>query len=86
MTSIDLKDAYFSVPIQNDNQKYLKFMFGNLFQFTSIPNSYGLPMRIFTKISKVPFGHLRSPGYNSVVYEADSYLQGEGYQSCLTTI
>ena len=84
MTSIYLKDAFFSVPIPNDYQKYL--MFRNLLQFTSMPNGYGFPMRIFTKISKVPFGHLRSPGYNSVVYEADSYLQAEGYQSCLTTI
>ena len=41
-----------------------------------MPNGYGLPMRIFTKISKVPFGHSRCQGYISVVYEADSYLQG----------
>ena len=86
MTCIDLKDAFFSVPIHNDHQKYLKFMFGNLFQFTSMPNGYGLPMRIFTKISKVPFGHFRSQGYNSVAYEVDSYLQGDAYQSCLTNI
>ena len=46
-------------------------MFGNLFQFTSMPNGYGLPMRIFTKLSKVLFDHLRSQGYNSVVYETD---------------
>ena len=86
MTCIDLKDAFFSVPIHNDHQKYLKFIFGNLFQFTSMPNGYGLPMRIFTKMSKVPFGHFRSQGYNSVAYEVDSYLQGDAYQSCLTNI
>ena len=67
MTSIDLKDAFFSVPIHNDHQKYLKFIFGNLFQFTSMPNGYGPAMRIFTKISKVPFGHLRSQGHNAAV-------------------
>ena len=61
-------------------------MFGNLFQFTSIPNSYGLPMRIFTKISKVPFGHLRSQGYNSDAYKVDWYLEGDAYKSCLTNI
>ena len=44
-----------AVPIHNDNQKYLKYIFGNLFQFTSMPNGYGPAMRIFTKISKVPF-------------------------------
>ena len=43
-------------------------------------------MRIFTKISKVPFGHLRSQGHNSVVYVVDSYLQGDTYQSFLTNI
>ena len=31
MTSIDLKNAFFSVSIHNDHQKYLMFMFGNLF-------------------------------------------------------
>ena len=85
MTSIDL-NTFFSVPIHNDQQKYLKFMFGILFQFKYMPNSYGLAMRIFTKISKIHFGHLRSQGHNLVAYVADSYLQGDTYQSCLTNI
>ena len=51
MTSIDLKDAFFSVSVHNDHQKYLKFIFGNLLEFTSM---YGPAMIIFTKISKVP--------------------------------
>ena len=76
MTSIDQKDAFFSVPINNDYQKYLKFIFGNLSQFTSMPNGYGRAMRIFTKILKIRFGYLRSQGHNSVVYVDDSYLQG----------
>ena len=83
---IDLKDAFFSVPLHNDHQIYLKFIFGNLFQFTSMPNGYGSAMRIFTKISKVPFGHLSSQGHNSVVYVDDSYLQGDKYQSCHANI
>ena len=49
-----------------------------------MPNGYGPAMRVFTKISKVPFGHLRSLGHNSVVY--DSYLQGDSYQACLDNI
>ena len=49
-----------------------------------MPN--GPAMRVFTKISKVPFGHLRSLGQNSVVYVDDSYLQGETYQTCLDNI
>ena len=31
-------------------------------------NGYELVMTVFNKISKVPFGHLRSLGHNSVVY------------------
>ena len=86
MTSIDLKDAFSSVRIRNNCAKYLKFMFGNLFQFTSMSNGYEPAMRIFTKISNVPFGHLRSQGHISVVYVADSYLQGDiTYQSCPLT-
>ena len=38
-------------------------------------------MRVFTKISKVPFGHLSSLGH--VDY---SYLQGETYQAYLDNI
>ena len=86
MASIDLKDAFFSVPIHNDHQKYLRFIFGNLFQLISMPNGYRPAMRTFIKISKVPFGHLRSQGHNSVVYVDDSYLQGDTYQSCLANI
>ena len=86
MASIDLKDAFFSVPIHYDHQKYLKFIFGNLFRFTSMPNGYGPAIRIFTKILKVPFRHLGSQGHNSVLYVGASYLQGDAYQSCLAKI
>ena len=66
----------FSVPIHNDHQKCLKFMFGNLFQFfisvSSMPYGYGLTMRIFTKISKVLFEEPRS--LHVVAYEANLYI------------
>ena len=86
MASIDLKDAFFSVLTHNDHQRYLKFIFGNLFQFISMPNGYGSAMRIFTEISKVPVGHLRNQEHNSVVFVENSYLQGDTYQSCLANI
>ena len=86
MASNDLKDAFFSVPIHPTHHKYLKFTFDNLFQFTCMANAYGPAMKVFTKINKVPFGHLRSLGHNSVVYVHDSYLQGETYQACLNNI
>ena len=51
-----------------------------------MPNRYGTAMRVFVKISKVPFRNLRSLGHNSVVYVDDSYLQGETYQACVDNI
>ena len=41
MACIDLKDAFFSVPTHSTHQKYLKFTFDDLFQFTCMSNGYG---------------------------------------------
>ena len=39
MSSIDWKDAYFSVSIHKDHRKYLRFVWnGRLYQFTCLPN------------------------------------------------
>ena len=86
MASIDLRDAFFSVPIHPAHQEYLKFTFDDLLQFTCMPNGYPPAMKVFTKISKVSFGHLRSLDHNSVIYVDDSYLQGETYHACLDNI
>ena len=72
MASNDLNDAFFSVPIHLTHQKYLNFTFDDLFQFTYISNGYRPAMTVFTKISKVPLGQLKSIGHNSVVYVDDS--------------
>ena len=58
MAFIDLKDAFFSVPLHNDHQKYPKFIFGNLFQSTSLLNGYGPARNFFSKLS--PCAHLKS--------------------------
>ena len=46
----------------------------------------GPAMRIFTKITKVPFSVLRMQGHTSVVYVDNSYLQGDSYESCLKNL
>ena len=43
-------------------------------------------MRIFTKITKVPFSVLRMQDNTSVVYVDYSYLQGDSYESCLKNV
>ena len=86
MASIDLKDAFFSVPIYREHQKYLKFKLGSYYKFICMPNGYGPAMRIFTKITKIPFSYLRKKGYISVVFVDDSYLQGKTYQDCVNNV
>ena len=39
--------------IHPTHQKYLKFTFDDLFQFTCMPNGCGPALRVFTKIFKV---------------------------------
>jgi hypothetical protein len=78
MTSIDLRDAYYSVPITPEHRKYLKFMWrGVLYQFTSLPMGLTSSPRIFTKILKPVFATLRSRyGHCCLGYIDDSiYLE-----------
>ena len=51
MVSIDLRDAYYTVPIHREHQKYLKFEFNRvLIQYTCLPNGLTSATRIFTKL------------------------------------
>ena len=55
MASIDLKDAYYSVSVDTNHRKHLRFIWRNqLFQFTCPPNGLSSAPRIFTKLMKPP--------------------------------
>ena len=87
LASIDIKDAFYSVPIHEDHRKYLKFMWdGNIFQFCAMPNGYCDAMRVFTKLLKPVFASLREQGYDSIIYVDDSFLLGDSYDECLANI
>ena len=84
MASIDLKGAYYSIPICQDHQKFLKFSWkGKYYKFTAFPNGLALCPRKFTKLLKPVYAYLRSLGHLSVAYIDDSYLQGDTYEECL---
>lgn len=60
MASIDLKDAYYSVPIYSTDRKFLKFMWkGQWFQYTCLPSGLLSAPRVFTKLLKPVFSTLR---------------------------
>ena len=83
LASVDLKDAYYSVPVAREDRKYLRFIWkGHLFQFTCLPNGLAEAPRKFTKLLKVPFAHLRKQGHLSSAYIDDSCLLGHSQQAC----
>ena len=56
MVSIDLKDAFYSIPIHPEHQKYLKFVvLSKIYQYTCMPNGYGPAMRTLQKFPNFPF-------------------------------
>ena len=87
MASIDLKDAYYSVPIAQQHQKYLKFKWNkNFYKYKAFPNGLAICPRKFTKLFKPVYSWLRNQGHLSVSYIDDSYLQGSTYEECLANV
>ena len=86
MASIDLKDAYYSVPIHPDSRRFLKFVWDEEYEYPCLPNGYKDAPRIFTKILKPVYGTLREKGHQSVVYLDDTYLQGLTYSRCKVNV
>jgi len=87
MASVDLRDAYYSVPIHNDHQKYLRFCCkGRLLQFNCLPNGLACAPRLFTRILKPVYAMLGQMGRIDVGYIDDSYLQGENREDCQANI
>lgn len=71
--SIDLKDSYYSVYVDENDQKYLKFSWeGKVYTFCALPQGLSTSPRIFTKILKPVYATLRKQGYINVPYIDDS--------------
>ena len=84
MASIDIKDAYYSVPIAIEHQKFLRFVWrDNLYQYVCLPNGLSSAPRMFTKLLKPVFKVLREKGLLSSAYIDDLYLQGDTFHECL---
>ena len=87
LASIDIKNAYFSVPINEKYKKFLRFSWRNkIYEFQVLPNGFNDAMRIFCKIMKGPISTLRKMGFAIIIYVDDALLQGETYQECLENI
>lgn len=87
MGSVDLQNAYYSIPVHPAHQKYLKFAWqGKLYQFTCLAQGLASAPRLFTKIMKPVFATLRGKGHLSSSYLDDSFLVGSSYDECKANI
>lgn len=84
MCTIDLKDAYFLIPVNNDDKRYLRFYFkNNIYEFNCLCFGLCTAPLTFTKILKPVISYLRSGGLKSVIYLDDIICIGETYKECL---
>ena len=58
MTSVDMEQAYYSIPIHKESQKYLKFYWNEvLYSFSCLPFGLASAPYIFTKILKPVYSY-----------------------------
>ena len=85
--SVDLSEAFYSIPIKTEDRKYFRFIFNNnKYQFTSLVMGLGASPGVFTKILKPIFATLRAKGFISTAYFDDSCLQGSTFKECKNNI
>ena len=78
MVSIDLKDAYLSVPILQEHRKYLRFVWkGTTYEFQCLPFGLSSAPRVFTKLLKPVMALLRKRGIRSLIFLDDMLLMAE---------
>ena len=77
MASVDLRDAYYSIHIAIEDRKYLMFEW---------QGSYYQAPRMFTKILKPVYTHLRMLGHTCMGHIDDSLLVAQHYKDCEANI
>lgn len=87
MASIDLQDAYYSIQVAHEFQKYLKFRWnGRLYKFRAMPMGLTSAPRIFCKLLKPVLSELHLQGHTLSMYIDDMYIQGRSAQECENSI
>ena len=85
MIKLDLKEAYHSVPVTPDHQRYLAFLWdGKCYVYCVLPFGLGPAPRVFTKITKPILVHIRQNlVIPCVMYLDDLLIFGRTKSDCL---
>ena len=87
LVSLDLKDAYYSVPIHPDHIKFLTFIWKNkLHKFLVLPNGLCCGPRKFTKLMKPPIATLRLDGHIIAIYIDDLINVALTFDECVENV
>ena len=87
MCSVDWKDAYYTVPVDQQYRKYLKFRWRDKWYcYTAMPNGLCSAPRLFTKLTKVLLSALRKQGHQIVAYIDDCLIVGFTQQDCRLSV
>ncbi|XP_029973330.1 uncharacterized protein LOC115407110 [Salarias fasciatus] len=74
-TSVDLKDAYFHIPIYPPHRKYLRFAFqGVCYEYRVLPFGLSLSPRVFVRCTEAAIAPLRRQGIRLATYLDDWLL------------
>lgn len=87
MASVDLKHAYYSIKIAEEQQKLLCFKWqGRIFQFTCLPNGVSEGPRLFTKLMKPIFAKLREMGHIITSFIDDTLISHSTFEGCYQSV
>jgi len=83
MATIDLKDAYYSLPVREDHKRFLRFMWRDtMYEYQVLPNGLSPGPRIFTKLLKPIFAHLGEQGHILIPYLDDTLVLAYSREAC----
>ena len=87
LATIDLKDAYFSIPIFPRDRIFFRFLWDEkLYEFTCLPFGYSLAPRVFTKVLKPVMATLHCQGIRTITFIDDTLVIASSAEECFNNI